>query len=79
MFEINNFNKFRDKIAIKFYADVNSPETIFYSDIIDSSILIQSCLENFLPKNSDNSVWNISNVAVWLPCHSPILLPAIIG
>lgn len=78
MFNIKNLIKFSENIAIRSYESIDSVQTYRYKEIIDESVLIQHCLEKLFSKNFDDLFWKIPNIAVQLPCHSPLLLPAII-
>lgn len=79
MFDLDTVKNFNDKIALKYYETVDSVELFSYSAIHIDSLKVKECIEKLLPESRDQKCWNIYNIGILLPTHSPVLLPAIIG
>lgn len=79
MFNIKPLSKFSENIAIKFYETIDSIQIYRYNEIINEAISIKQCIEKLFSNTFESNRWKIPNIAVQVPCHSPLLLPAIIG
>lgn len=71
MFNLSNFQKWKDCRVLKFYETADSLQEFSYGDLYGDSIRLASCIENVLSATA--------NIGILLSIHSPALLPVIVG
>lgn len=79
MFNLSDIKKRGDSKVLKFFETVESSQVYSYADLYGDSVNLSTCLEKLLISKVDDNSAQSFNVAIWLPVHSPAILPSIVG